>query len=182
MPLLNTEDDFLDTEYIQNLCDNDILVLLKTIIACAHSGIVVGSSTPQTPSPFVVWNKCATEILGIGPTDTTPSQWTEVYQIKNPITKEPLEEHEIPLVCALKGFCVHNRVLLIGENTYISCNAMPIKKDGEIVGGVVVFHDVTKSFNEKSFNEKIFDGKKKELQDKLHELVNISTKIKNLLK
>lgn len=48
---------------------------------------------------------------------------------------------------------------------------MPIKKDGEIVGGVVVFHDVTKSFNEK-----------KELEDKLLKLANINTKIKNLLK
>jgi hypothetical protein len=168
-------DDFLVGDEIKDLFGGEVVSLLQTITSCMYCGIAVGS-LKQDGKPFVLWNARATEILGVSYTNSKYEDWPEVYGCKDPITKLPMPSDEIPLTMAMFGKTVKDKVLLIDKGTsvsYINCNALPLLKDGVIVGGVVVFQDVTEHQKQA---EKI-----EELKQKILKLSQVNEQIKSIL-
>lgn len=147
----------LQNDKLKEMLGDDFAQLLLALMDSMYSGMVVASNK-NPEKPFVLWNKKATEILGLGPVDAPLEKWPEIYNILDPNTKELMPPHEIPLGQAFNGITVDNKLLLITpinesyngkKEIYVQCNAKPLFKNNEIVGGIVVFLDVTKSILEK---------------------------------
>ena len=75
---------------------------LQTILDSIGDGVVVADENGK----FLLWNPAAEQIVGIGPTDTSPDEWTEQYGAFEPdmVTPRPTNEHA--LVRAIRGEAV----------------------------------------------------------------------------
>ncbi len=171
------KEDFLSEFQVKNIFGDTIYDMLATITSCMYCGIVV-ATVQYNNSPFVIWNKRATEILGVGATPTSPDQWSERYCIHDPITKLPYDAKELPLCYALRGEFVRDVVLLVrqeNKEVYISCNGSPLKNiHGEVVGGVVIFNDITDSIHQKE--------KMEYMECQLEQINSIKEKMHNIYK
>jgi PAS domain S-box-containing protein len=98
---------------------------------------------------FVFWNAAARKIVGTGPLPSSPAEWSTVYGLFLPDTLNPYPPDELPLARALRGERVREAEVLIRspyapDGTWISVNGGPLRGEGgEVVGGVIVFRDVT---------------------------------------
>ena len=98
---------------------------------------------------FVFWNAAARKIVGTGPLPSSPAEWSTVYGLFLPDTRNPYPPDELPLARALRGERVREAEVLIRsphapDGTWISVNGGPLRGEGgEVVGGVIVFRDVT---------------------------------------
>ncbi len=119
--------------------------LRDALLDSTGDGIVVADETGK----FVIWNRAATELVGVGAANVPPERWSEFYRLTKPGTDEPMPTENIPLVRALGGDVVrdfdmvcHNR--RSGRRVWLNCDARPMhSEDGKIIGGVVTFRDVT---------------------------------------
>jgi PAS domain S-box-containing protein len=119
--------------------------ILQSILDSMADGVVVADRNGE----FMLFNRAAERMLGIGSTDSPPEQWTERYGLYrlDGITPHPTDE--LPLVRAIRGESADGVELFIlnrnlPEGILISVNARPFKgDDGALHGGVAVFRDVT---------------------------------------
>jgi PAS domain S-box-containing protein len=132
-----------------------------------------GIAMARTDGQFVIWNKRACEILGKKEADVGSENWSEHYGIHYTDAKKIVPEDDLPLVKAMKGKHVEKQeLLIITENMkdrIIVCDADPIIHDGKIMGGVVVFRDITK--------EKAVEKKLKDMLKNLEDLKNYQDKM-----
>jgi PAS domain S-box-containing protein len=119
--------------------------LLQLILESITDGVVVADSNGK----FLVFNPAAEQVLGIGATDTTPSQWSDRYGTYLPDAVTPHPPSELPLVRAMRGETVDAAEVFIRnakvpDGRFLSVTGGPLRgADGALHGGVVVFHDVT---------------------------------------
>jgi PAS domain S-box-containing protein len=98
---------------------------------------------------FVFWNAAAERIVGLGPVAESPSEWSSVYGLFLPDKVTPYPPQDLPLARAIRGEVVRNADLFIRgphapNGAWISVNGGPLHGEGgEVIGGVVVFRDVT---------------------------------------
>jgi sigma-B regulation protein RsbU (phosphoserine phosphatase) len=98
---------------------------------------------------FVYWNAAAERIIGKGPLASTPAEWSSLYGcfLLDAVTPYPSEQ--LPLARAIRGEHVREADVLVRspeapEGTWISVNGGPLHgRNGDVIGGVVVFRDVT---------------------------------------
>ena len=128
---------------------------------------------------FTLFNPSAERIMGIGITDTGPSEWSEKYGIFFPDKVSPVPPAELPLVRAVNGEQVEDINLFIRNprvprGLYISVNATPVRDDrNRLVGGVAVFRDVSRQVLEKEALTKAFARGRLEITDTiLHNIGN----------
>ncbi len=121
--------------------------ILRSILESMGDGVVVADETGK----FLLFNAAAEQILGIGPTDTTPGEWSETYGLYMPDKVTSYPANELPLARAIRGepvdaaeiFVCHSKA---PQGVWVSATARPLKEgDGVLQGGVVVFRDVTSS-------------------------------------
>lgn len=138
---------------MKNFVANDVTKLfpsdesfdaLASIVNFMNYAIIMAKKDGQ----FAIWNKKACEILGKKKSDIGAENWSEHYGFHDPETKQIVSSNDLPLVKAMKGYHVEKQELLVVNETvkdiYIICDAGPIVHNGEIMGGVVVFRDITK--------------------------------------
>lgn len=119
--------------------------ILQSILASLAEGVIVANNQGK----FLFFNPVAKKILGIGLKDVTADQWTSVYGCYYPDTVTDFPADKLPLARAIKGEKVFDELIFIKNpekpnGVYISVSAMPInQKNGSIVGGSVIFRDVT---------------------------------------
>lgn len=119
--------------------------LRERLLDSTGDGIVVADAAGK----FVVWNRAATELVGVGAADVPPERWSEFYRLTTPGTDELMPTDSIPLVAALRGSVVHDVDLVChnrrsGRRVWLNCEARPVHDgSGNVIGGVVVFRDVT---------------------------------------
>lgn len=167
------EENFVSCEILPAFQDNNTIDVLTNIVGCMFCGIVVS----KIEGEFIIWNSKAAQILGQKEEKLPHEQWAEFYGCHNPETEEIISYKELPLYKAMNGEIVKDYIILIKNKTtpksWINCNAKPLYKDGKIIGGVVVFLDIT--------NEKIAEEKSKELLENLalliHKQENLINKI-----
>jgi PAS domain S-box-containing protein len=118
---------------------------LKTVIASIGEGIVVADNQGR----FILFNKNAEEILGIGAAEIPLAEWSSRYGVFRPNGKTHFPSEELPLAKALKGEAADDVEMLIRnrkhpKGRFISVTGRPITDEkGNITAGVVDFRDIT---------------------------------------
>jgi PAS domain S-box-containing protein len=123
----------LDPRFFQRIVDN------------LADGVVVANWDGR----LTLVNPAAERILGLGLADVPLSEWSSAYGCYRPdmITLYPSEE--LPLARSLRGESVEHCEIYIRrgagrDGAWISVNSSPLRaSDGEVLGGVAVFRDVT---------------------------------------
>jgi excisionase family DNA binding protein len=118
---------------------------LRAVFASVGDGLVVANENYE----IVLFNRAAEEILGIGTTDAEPEQWPELFGIYLADGTTPCPAIELPLVRAVGGERVEHCELVIRNANlpapvWLDVRAAPVLNDsGHLMGGAVVFHDIT---------------------------------------
>ncbi len=131
-------------EYSKALEDKSSL--LESVLETMADGVVVA----DTKGKFLVFNPAAQKMMGMGAIDSEPEEWSERYGVFYPDATTPLPDDEVPMVKALMGKSLDNYETFVRnagnkQGFYASNNARPLKDaEGNIIGGIVVFNDITK--------------------------------------
>ena len=98
---------------------------------------------------FLFFNPVAQEIVGMGPTDGPPEEWSEVYGAFYPDKVTPLPSTELPLYKAIRGELTDDvEVFIRNQNrpngVFISVSGRPLYNETSgLIGGVVALRDIT---------------------------------------
>ncbi len=139
---------------------------LETVIANIGEGVIVSDSSGK----FILFNKNAEKILGVGPEDVPIEAWSERYGVYTLDGKTLFPSEELPLARALRGETTDEVELLIRNERYpkgrfISITGRPILNvHGEVTAGVVDFKDITQV--------KLLEKTIKDLRDKYWEVIH----------
>lgn len=119
--------------------------LLKEVIDNLEEGVVVANREGK----FLVFNRFAEEILGMGSPDAPLSDWTRKFGCFTADGSRLISLKELPLARSLSGESVTDFEMLIRnphvpEEVLIRTCSRPLRdEEGNIVGGVAWFRDVT---------------------------------------
>ena len=118
--------------------------ILQSILNSMGEGVIVAEESGN----FLLFNSAAEEILGIGPTDTAPLEWTGRYNLFMPDKSTPYPADQFPLVRAIRGETVRDAEVFVRHpkagNITISATGTPLKGEEQVQrGGVAVFRDIT---------------------------------------
>jgi two-component system, NtrC family, sensor kinase len=120
--------------------------ILQSVLDCMGDGVVVADPNAR----FLVFTPAAERMLGQGRIESLPEEWSRRYEIFLPdrATLYPVED--LPLMRAIRGQATDQAELYIAypsrdNGTYILVTGRPLRdENGELRGGVVVFHDITR--------------------------------------
>ncbi len=119
--------------------------LLQLILGSMGDGVVVADENGK----FLLFNRSAEQLLGLGATDTTPDEWPDRYAVYQLDRVTPYPASELPLARAMQGESVDSIEIFVrhpkeADGVLISVTGRPLRdENGTLRGGVVVFHDVT---------------------------------------
>ena len=119
--------------------------LMDTVFNSIGDGVIVANKEGQ----FLFFNPTAQEIVGIGPTEEDLEKWSETYGTFYPDRVTPIPSTELPLSKAIQGEVTDDIEIFIRnqnrpEGVLINVSGRPLYDETDnLVGGVVVFHDVT---------------------------------------
>jgi sigma-B regulation protein RsbU (phosphoserine phosphatase) len=123
----------------------DLLRMLVAAMQQVAEGVVVVDPKGR----FLLWNEAARRIVGMGPLGTSPAEWSSAYGCFLPDGVTPYPSEQLPLTRAMRGERVREAGMFVRnpsnpEGSWISINSAPLRDTkGELVGGVIVFRDVT---------------------------------------
>lgn len=118
----------------------------EAILGSIGDGLVVVDAQGR----FLFFNTNAERIMGLGALQADPKEWAKLYGVyypENMQTLVPMEE--LPPIRTLRGETFDNVQLFIKNNkleqgVYITVTGRPMRdQSGTILGGVVIFHDIT---------------------------------------
>ena len=120
--------------------------LMETIFNSISDGIVVADEAGN----FLYVNPAAEHIVGMGPLDIPPNEWSQTYGSFYPDQKTPIKTEDLPLSRAIfNGESSNEEDIFIRnekkpEGVYIRVSGRPLLNEiGGIRGGVIAFHDIT---------------------------------------
>ena len=119
--------------------------VLQAMLDNMADGVVVADRDGR----FLVFNRAAQRIYGLGMTDVAPEQWSERYGIFHAATSAPVASDSLPLVRAIHGEASDNVELLVrrpelAKDVHFHATGRPLfDSNGEVDGGMVVLHDIT---------------------------------------
>jgi len=119
--------------------------LLHDVLNSLADGVIVA----DTEGRFVHFNPAAERLLGLGPLGVPPSDWGPSYGCFYDDGVTPYPSDQLPLARAIRGETIYDAPLFIRnpripDGIWLSLNASPLRDEtGRLIGGVVVFRDVT---------------------------------------
>jgi two-component system, sensor histidine kinase and response regulator len=119
--------------------------LLESVLDSMSEGLVVC----DTAGKFLIFNRAAERIVGIGATPGGMEQWPATYGVFYPDTMTPIPPDELPLVRAARGEESTEveqflRNPAVPQGVYVSVSGRPLRDaEGTLIGGIVLFRDVT---------------------------------------
>ena len=119
--------------------------MLEAILAGMGEGLVVA----DTAGNFLVFNRAAERIAGIGATPGGVEKWPATYGVFLPDAVTPYPAEELTLARATRGEETNDveqflRNPRVPQGVYVNVSGRPLRSaDGTLLGGVVVFRDVT---------------------------------------
>lgn len=122
---------------------------MQAILNSLTEGVVVADQEGK----LLFVNPMAERIVGIGPREVTPAEWTSVYGCYRTDKVTPYPPEQLPLTRAMKGEEVIDELIFIKNaaqptGMWISASSCPLRNtDGSVRGGVVVFRDITEHQN-----------------------------------
>jgi len=122
--------------------------LLNAIIDNSNDGIAV----VDVAGRFIVFNRAITELIGVERTDSNEFDWSNLFQIYYPATRQLVSKNELPIVRAMSGEFVKDEVYLIKNpkrgDVYMSVSSSAIRDAaGNILASLVIDRDITKQVN-----------------------------------
>ena len=123
--------------------------LTEIVFNSISDGVVVTDEA----GGFLLVNPSAERIVGMGPTDTPPDQWSDTYGTFYPDKVTPFPNEELPLIKAMQGQVTDEIDLFMRnpenpEGCFINVTGRPLQDErNRVRGGVIVFRDVTKAKN-----------------------------------
>lgn len=120
-------------------------VLLESVLDSMGEGLIVSDMDGK----FLVFNRAAERIVGIGATPGGMEQWPETYGVFLPDAVTPFPTPELPLVQAMRGEESNDveqflRNPAVPQGIYVSVSGRPLRDaDGTLLGGLVLLRDVT---------------------------------------
>jgi PAS domain S-box-containing protein len=120
--------------------------ILQSVLDRMGDGVIVADANAR----FLVFNPAAERILGHGRIDSPPQEWSRLYEVFLPDRVTPCPTEDLPLMRAIRGESVDQAEFYIAypsreDGTWILVNGRPLRDEhGELRGGVVVFHDITR--------------------------------------
>ena len=118
---------------------------MQTIFDSLSEGVVATSIKGE----FLLANPTAQGIVGMGPTDNPPDEWSEHYGTFYPDKATPVPNEQLPLIRAMQGEITNNIELFIRneqrpEGVFISVSGRPLHDaSGELIGGVILLRNIT---------------------------------------
>jgi PAS domain S-box-containing protein len=122
-------------------------MLLESILDHVGDGVIAVDKQGR----FLLWNRRAQELLGMGAADVPPTRWSSHFGIYRTPYAEPLPLRELPLMRALQGETVRDQELYIqnphnNRGCWISVFARPLNtEEGRMMGAVAVLVDSEES-------------------------------------
>ncbi|MGA9979980.1 MAG: PAS domain S-box protein, partial [Candidatus Sulfotelmatobacter sp.] len=120
-------------------------LMLQSVLDSMSEGLVA----TDTQGKFILWNPAAERIVGMGPAEMSPEQWTTHYGVYLPDAVTPFPPEQNPSLRAIHGeasaaeMFLKNRTL--GGGIWIEINGSPLKdKNGVLRGGVAAFRDISR--------------------------------------
>jgi PAS domain S-box-containing protein len=120
------------------------------VVSAALSSLTEGVVVAGADGRFLLFNEAAERLLGIGPLEMDPSEWSARYGCFRPDTVTPFPAAELPLARALRGETSQEVEVFIQnpkvpDGVWISINGAPlVERAGDRPGGgVVTFRDIT---------------------------------------
>jgi two-component system, cell cycle sensor histidine kinase and response regulator CckA len=134
--------------------------ILNSILDGMGEGVVVTDPSGR----FVLFNRQAKAILGIGAQDAAPTEWTKIFDTYLSDRKTPLARDQHPLVRAMKGEQVRDVELFVKNDVVsgvtVAVTATPLKyEEPDGTGGVAVVRDVTE---QRRLEEQLLQAQKME--------------------
>ena len=155
---------------------SDRTELMETMFEGISEGIVVATGEGE----FLYVNSAAEDLVGMGPTEKSPEEWSEHYGTFYADRETPVESEDLPLVrAAVGGETIDDEDLFIrnpnrprGVNIRVS--ARPLRdQDGEIRAGLVILRDVTQEMiAEQALVDAFAHGRLEILDTVLHNIGN----------
>jgi PAS domain S-box-containing protein len=122
-------------------------ILLQSILDHVGDGVIAVDKQGR----FLLWNRRAQELLGMGAADLPPAEWSSHFGIYRTPNDEPLPWQQLPLIRALQGETVRDQELYVQNpsNTpgcWVSVFARPLNvEEGRLMGAVAVLVDSEES-------------------------------------
>ncbi len=119
--------------------------ILESVLSSSKEGVIVVDRDGR----FLMFNPAATQIIGIGATESEPSQWTALYGAYLPDRETPYPTEDLPLVRAIRGEHTDNVEMFIRNpnkkgGVWLSISGRPLTdRSGSVIGGVIVARDIT---------------------------------------
>jgi two-component system, sensor histidine kinase and response regulator len=119
--------------------------ILQSVLDSIGDGVAVADENGR----FLLFNPAAERILGAGPVEGSPDEWSKQYGLYLPDTVTPYPADALPLTRAMHGEAVDQADIFLrrpGEpnGVWLSVSARPLKDPtGALRGGVAVFRDIT---------------------------------------
>jgi two-component system cell cycle sensor histidine kinase/response regulator CckA len=134
--------------------------ILNSILDEMGEGVVVTDPSGR----FILFNRQAKAILGVGVDDAAPAEWTKVYGNYLPDRKTLVAPDQHPLARAMKGEQVRDMELFVKNDVVsgvtVAVTATPLKyEETEGTGGVAVVRDVTE---QRRLEEQLLQAQKME--------------------
>lgn len=142
---------FVGTEEdITNLKDqeskiNEAKARLESIISSMNQGLALTDEKGN----LTYFNKIAEDLLGKQSNNKNKDTWQEEYGLFDVKTQKPYPVDKLPLYLALQGKNVNNIHMLVkntkkNKDIIIEVSANPIINEGNMIGAMALFEDVTK--------------------------------------
>jgi PAS domain S-box-containing protein len=137
---------------------------LRSVLDSMTEGLVAVDENGK----FVIWNRVAKDILGLGATDLPTQEWTGYYGLYMVDMVTPFPVDQIPLVRALRGETSSTQMFIrnpeVEEGNWIEVTAGPIiDKQGLVCGGVAAFRDIT----QRRADERVIHNLNSELEERV---------------
>ena len=126
--------------------------MMKSVLNSLSEGIII----TDIAGKFLFFNTVAEKILGIGPREIKPVEWTSVYGCYFPDMVTPYPPEQLPLSQAIRGKEIADEHIFIKnaarpEGICISVSASPLRNiHGSVIGGTIIFRDITEMMRMKA--------------------------------
>ena len=130
---------------------------LHSILESVGDGVVV----VDRKGKFLLFNRAAERIVGIGSREVAAGGWTEAYGLFLPDRVTPYPSDDLPLARAVRGETVSDSILFIRNaeiprGALISVNCTPWRdSSGAPLGGIAVFRDITAQAEDRESVERL---------------------------
>ena len=148
---------------------------METVFDTISDGVLVA----DTDGSFTLFNASAERMVGMGAQDIAPGEWVDTYGLFLRDQATPFPIDELPLARAIRGKHSDNVEMFMRnpnnpDGTYLSSSGRPLRDENEeVVGGVVVFRDVSAHVQtEEALLEAFSEGRLEILDTVLHNIGN----------